>query len=184
MVSRKEKGRLWQIEEFLEVATENVVQAVTTTVVRMAVLGALTIVTGVEIAVKAVMAIVAGESQVVIRIMIDATRGKTKIAAMVEMLVMIDAKILMIEAEAILRVEIMETVTDILGMIEIEGENDRLEGKATTSDLNVVWLMVSRRLWGRIKESRMVGAARCPGRSVPHYQGWTSQFVLRTFQQL
>ena len=68
----------------------------------------------------------------------------------------------MIEAEAILRVEIMGTVTDILGMIEIKGENDRLEGKARTNDLNVVWLTESRRLWEKRKESRMVGAMRCP----------------------
>ena len=107
------------------------------------------------------MVIAAGENQAVIRIMIDAARGKMKVAAMVEVLVMIDVKILVIEVEVILRVEIMVIVI-ILGMTEIEGENDRLEGKPKTSDLNVVWLMASRRLWERIKETRVFGARRCP----------------------
>ena len=40
----------------------------------------------------------------------------------------------------------MVIVIDILGMIEIEDENDQLEGKARTNDLNVVWLTESRRL--------------------------------------
>jgi len=69
---------------------------------------------------------------------------------------------LVIEADAILRVKIMLIEIDILGMIEIEGENDRLEGKARTNDSNVVWLTESRRLWERRKESRMVWAMRCP----------------------
>ena len=56
----------------------------------------------------------------------------------------------------------MVIVTKTPGMIEIEGENDRLEGKVRASDSNVVRLTVSRRLWGRIKKSRMVGAMRCP----------------------
>ena len=157
--SKKEKGLLWQIEETLEVVAENIAQDVMTTVERMVVLGVMTIVTGIEIEVKAVVMIIAvGENQAVIRIMIDAARGKTKVlAVMVEVLVMIDVKILVIEAEVILRV-----VIDILGMIEIKGENDRLEGKARTNDLNVVWLTESRRLWERRKESRMVGAMRCP----------------------
>ena len=80
-----------------------------------------------------------------------------KAVVMVEILVMINVKTLVIEAEVILRV-----VIDILGMIEIKGENDRLEGKAITNDSNAVWLPESRRLWERRKESRMVGAMRCP----------------------
>ena len=122
-----------------------------------------TIATGIEIEVKAVVMIIAvGEKQAVIRIMIDVTRGKMKVVVMVEMLVMTDVKILVIEAEAILRVEILVIARDILGMIEIEGENDQLEGKVIMSDLNVAWLTESRRLWERGKESRMVGAMRCP----------------------
>jgi hypothetical protein len=150
--SKKEKGLLWQIEETLEVVTENIAQYVV-----------MTIATGIEIEVKAVVMIIAvGENQAVIRIMIDVTRGKMKVVVMVEMLVMTDVKILVIEAEAILRVEILVIVRDILGMIEIEGENDQLEGKVIMSDLNVAWLTESRRLWERGKESRMVGAMRCP----------------------
>ena len=151
MASKKEKGLLWQIEETLEVVTENIAQYV------------MTIATGIEIEVKvAEMIIAVGENQAVIRIMIDVTRGKMKVVVMVEMLVTIGAKILVIEAEVILRVEIIVIVIDILGMIEIEGENDQLEGKARTSDLNAVWLTESRRLWERRKESKMVGAMRCP----------------------
>ena len=149
--SKKEKGLLWQIEETLEVVTENIAQYV------------MTIATGIEIEVKAVVMIIAvGENQAAIRIMIDVIRGKMKVVVMVEMLVMTDVKILVIEAEAILRVEILVIVRDILGMIEIEGENDQLEGKVIMSDLNVAWLTESRRLWERGKESRMVGAMRCP----------------------
>ena len=158
MASKKEKGLLWQIEETLEVAAENIAQDVMTTVERMVVLGVMTIVTGIEIEVKVVIIIIAvGENQAGIRIMIDVTRGKTKAVVMVEILVMINVKTLVIEAEVILQV-----VIDILGMIEIKGENDRLEGKARTNDLNVVWLTESRRLWERRKESRMVVAMRCP----------------------
>ena len=52
---------------------------------------------------------------------------------------------------------------DILGMIEMESENDQPEGnKARTNDSNAVWLMESRRLWERRKESRMVEAMRGP----------------------
>jgi hypothetical protein len=150
--SKKEKGLLWQIEEILEVVTENIAQY-----------AVMTIATGIEIEVKAVVMIIAvGETQAAIRIMIDVIRGKMKVVVMVEMLVMIDVKILVIEAEAILRVEILVIVRDILGMIEIEGENDQLEGKVIMSDLNVAWLTESRRLWERGKESRMVGAMRCP----------------------
>ena len=48
-------------------------------------------------------------------------------------------------------------------MIEIESENDQPEGnKARTNDSNAVWPTESRRLWERRKESRMVGAMRCP----------------------
>ena len=152
MASKKEKGLLWQIEETLEVVTENIAQYVV-----------MTIATGIEIEVKAVVMIIAvGENQAVIRIMIDVTRGKMKVVVIVEMLVMTDVKILVIEAEAILRVEILVIARDILGMIEIEGENDQLEGKVIMSDLNVAWLTESRRLWERGKESRMVGAMRCP----------------------
>ena len=163
MASKKEKGLLWQIEETLGVVAENIAQDVMTTVERMVVLGVMTIVTGIEIEVKVVIVIIAvGENQAGIRIMIDVTRGKMKAVVMVEMLVMTDVKILVIEAEAILRVEILVIVRDILGMIEIEGENDQLEGKVIMSDLNVAWLTESRRLWEREKESRMVGAMRCP----------------------
>jgi hypothetical protein len=157
MASKKGKGLLWQIEETLEVVAENIAQDVMTTVERMVVLGVMTIVTGIEIEVKVVIIIAVGENQAGIRIMIDVTRGKMKAVVMVEILVMINVKTLVIEAEVILRV-----VIDILGMIEIKGENDRLEGKARTNDLNVVWLTESRRLWERRKESRMVGAMRCP----------------------
>jgi hypothetical protein len=158
MASKKEKGLLWQIEETLEVVAGNIAQDVMTTVERMVVLGVMTIVTGIEIEVKVVIIIIAvGENQAGIRIMIDVTRGKMKAVVMVEIVVMINVKTLVIEAEVILRV-----VIDILGMIEIKGENDRLEGKARTNDLNVVWLTESRRLWERRKESRMVGAMRCP----------------------
>jgi hypothetical protein len=151
MASKKEKGLLWQIEETLEVVTENIAQYV------------MTIATGIEIEVKVVVMIIAvGENQAAIRIMIDVIRGKMKVVVMVEMLVMIDVKTLVIEAEATLRVEILVIVRDILGMIEIEGENDQLEGKVIMSDLNVAWLTESRRLWERGKESRMVGAMRCP----------------------
>ena len=151
MASKKEKGLLWQIEETLEVVTENIAQYV------------MTIATGIEIEVKVVVMIIAvGENQAAIRIMIDVIRGKMKVVVMVEMLVIIDVKTLVIEAEATLRVEILVIVRDILGMIEIEGENDQLEGKVIMSDLNVAWLTESRRLWERRKESRMVGAMRCP----------------------
>jgi hypothetical protein len=151
MASKKEKGLLWQIEETLEVVTKNIAQYV------------MTIATGIEIEVKVVVMIIAvGENQAVIRIMINVTRGKMKVVVMVEILVIIAVKVLVIEAEAILRVEIMVIVIDILGMIEIEGENDRLEGKARTNDSNAVWLTESRRLGERRKESRMVGAMRCP----------------------
>ena len=124
--TKKEKGLLWQIEETLEVVTENIAQYV------------MTIATGIEIEVKVVVMIIAvGENQAAIRIMIDVIRGKMKVVVMVEMLVMIDVKTLVIEAEATLRVEILVIVRDILGMIEIEGENDQLEGKVIMSDLNV-----------------------------------------------
>ena len=157
MASKKEKGLLWQIEETLEVVAENIAQDVMTTVERMVVLGVMTIVTGIEIEVKVVIIIAVGEKQAGIRIMIDVTRGKMKAVVMVEILVMINVKTLVIEDEVILWI-----VIDILGMIKIKGEHDRLEGKARTNDLNVVWLTESRRLWERRKESRMVGAMRCP----------------------
>jgi hypothetical protein len=115
--------------------------------------------------VKVVVMIIAvggNQWQAVIRIMINVTRGKMKVVVMAEILVIIGVKVLVIEAEAILRVEIMVIVIDILGMIEIESENDQLEGKARTNDSNAVWLTESRRLWERRKESRMVGAMRCP----------------------
>ena len=147
--SKKEKGLLWQIEETLEVVAENIAQDVMTTVERMVVLGVMTIVTGIEIEVKVVIIIAVGENQAGIRIMIDVTQGKMKAVVMLEILVMINVKTLVIEAEAILRV-----VIDILGMIEIEGENDRLEGKARTNDSNVVWLTESRRLWERSEKGK------------------------------
>ena len=143
MASKKEKGLLWQIEETLEVVTENIAQYV------------MTIATGIEIEVKVVVMIIAvGENQAAIRIMIDVIRGKMKVVVMVEMLVIIDVKTLVIEAEATLRVEILVIVRDILGMIEIEGENDQLEGKVIMSDLNVAWLTESRRLWEKSKKGK------------------------------
>ena len=160
--SKKEKGLLWQIEETLEVVAGNIAQDVMTTVERMVVLGVMTIAAGIEIEVKVVTIIAVGKNQAVIRIMINVTRGKMKVVVMVEILVIIAVKVLVIEAEAILRVEIMVIVIDILGMIEIESENDQLEGKARTNDSNAVWLTESRRLWERRKESRMVGTMRCP----------------------
>ena len=107
MASKKEKGLLWQIEETLEVVAGNIAQDVMTTVERMVVLGVMTIAAGIEIEVKVVTIIAVGKNQAVIRIMINVTRGKMKVVVMAEILVIIGVKILVIEAEAILRVENM-----------------------------------------------------------------------------
>ena len=57
---------------------------------------------------KVVTPVAVGENQAVIRIMINVTRGKImEVVVMAEiMLVMIEVKILVIEAEAILRVKL------------------------------------------------------------------------------